>query len=53
MKLCIEKGLNFWPTDWFLHHHNVLAHKALSVKQFLTQNRLLKWNTYLIPLILL
>jgi hypothetical protein len=25
------------PIDWILHHDNVPAHKALSVKQFLAQ----------------
>jgi hypothetical protein len=25
------------PNDWILHHDNALAHKALSIKQFLAQ----------------
>jgi hypothetical protein len=26
-----------WPSDWILHHDDALAHKVLSVKQFLDQ----------------
>jgi hypothetical protein len=45
-----RKRPELWPNDWNLHHDNVPAHKALSVEQFLVQNRLLKWNTHPIPL---
>jgi hypothetical protein len=31
-----KKKLQLWPSDWILHHDNAPAHKALSVKQFLT-----------------
>jgi hypothetical protein len=34
MKLCVEKGLNFGPTnDWILYHDGAPAYKALSNKQ--------------------
>jgi hypothetical protein len=29
-----------WPSDSLFHHNNALAHKALSVKQFLPQKRI-------------
>jgi hypothetical protein len=32
-----SKRPELWPSDWILHHDNALAHKALSVKQFLAQ----------------
>jgi hypothetical protein len=32
-----RKRPELWPNDWILHHDNVPAHKALSVKQFLAQ----------------
>jgi hypothetical protein len=38
------------PSGWIFHHDNAPAQKALSVKQFLAQNPLLKWNTYPLPL---
>jgi hypothetical protein len=37
VKLSMQKGLNFGPANCILHHTNVSAHKALSVKQFLAQ----------------
>jgi hypothetical protein len=48
-----RKRSELWPNDWIIHHDNAAAHKALSVKQFLVQSRLVKWNTPLFPLILL
>jgi hypothetical protein len=41
-----RKRPELWPNDWILHHCNAPVHKALSVKQFLAQNRLMEWNTY-------
>jgi hypothetical protein len=32
-----SKRPELWPNDWILHHDNVTAHKALSVKQCLAQ----------------
>jgi hypothetical protein len=32
-----RKMAELWPNDWILHHNNAPAHKALSVKRFLTQ----------------
>jgi hypothetical protein len=32
-----RRNPELWPIDWILHHDNAPAHKALSVKQFLTQ----------------
>jgi len=32
-----RRSLELWPSDWILHHGNALAHKVLSVKQFLAQ----------------
>jgi hypothetical protein len=32
-----RKRHELWPNDWILHHDNALAHKGLSVKQFLAQ----------------
>jgi hypothetical protein len=37
-----RKRPELWPYDWILHHDNAPAYKALSVKQFLVQNRLLE-----------
>jgi hypothetical protein len=31
-----------WPNHWILHHDNVSADKALSVKQFLAQKSITK-----------
>jgi hypothetical protein len=46
-----RKKPEIWPNDWFPHHDNAPAHKALSVKYLLAQNRLLTWNTHPPPLI--
>jgi len=32
-----RKMPELWPNDWILHHDKAPAHKALSVKQFLTK----------------
>jgi len=40
-----------WPSDWILHHDIAPAHRALSVKQFLAKNQVLKWNTHPLALI--
>jgi hypothetical protein len=55
VQLNLDKQIvKFGPNiGWVLHHDNAPTHKKLSVKQFSTQNRLLKWNTHLVPLILL
>jgi hypothetical protein len=39
------------PNDWIPHHGNAPAFKALSVKQFVAEIRLLKWITHPFPLI--
>jgi hypothetical protein len=46
-----RRGLELLPDVWILHHDNAPAHKALSVKQFLAQNWLLKQNTRPVPLV--
>jgi len=33
----LRKRTELWPNNWILHHDNAPAHKALSVKHFLTQ----------------
>jgi hypothetical protein len=32
-----RKRPELWPNDWILRHDSAPAHKALSIKQFLTQ----------------
>jgi hypothetical protein len=32
-----RKEPELWPSDWILHHDNVLAHKVLSGKQLMVQ----------------
>jgi hypothetical protein len=44
----------FRSNDWILHHNDVLAHRALSVKQFLaqksvTEKKHLSHSLYLVP----
>jgi hypothetical protein len=50
-QLC-EAVPEFWPNHWVPHYDNVPAHKVLS-SSFKPKNRLLKWNTHSITLILL
>jgi hypothetical protein len=45
------KRPKLWLSNWILHDCNAPDHKTLSVKQFLAENRLLKWNTHPMPLI--
>jgi hypothetical protein len=44
-----SKRPEFWTSDWILHHDNAPAYKSVPMKQFLAQNRLLKWNAHSIP----
>jgi len=44
-----SKGPELWLSKWIHHHDNDPAHKALSVKKFLSKNRLLKWIWLPIP----
>jgi len=46
-----RKRPEVWPSDWFPHRDNAPTHEALSLKQFLAQNRLLKWNIHPVSLI--
>jgi hypothetical protein len=46
-----RKRPEIWSSVCILNYDKSPAHKALSVKHFLAQNRLLKWNTHPIPLI--
>jgi hypothetical protein len=53
MKLWVQKPV-LWPNDWILYHDNGLAHKALSVKQFLAQKSITEmkqppYSPYLSP----
>jgi hypothetical protein len=39
--LCTKRP-ELWPNEWILHPDNAPAHKALSVKQLLTQKSITK-----------
>jgi hypothetical protein len=52
VKLFVGKRPEIWPSGWMLHHDNAPAHKTLS-RSFWPKNRLLKWNTHHITMILL